>query len=101
MLEIYFYGPPTNDYHVTDGSEPRIIPVAAGADLKAGEHGKVHLMAQSVDFGQVLRNEMARKGRGKLIVSGKYYLLPNLAQLTTISVHGFGVKSQVEEIGLI
>jgi len=48
-----------------------------------------------------LRNELARKGRGKLIVSGKHHHLADLAQLTMISVHEFGVECQVEEIGLI
>ena len=99
MLEIYFYGPSTNEYYVTDGSEPRVISVSADASLHAGGHGKVHLMARPVDFGQVLQNELTRHGRGKLIVSGKHHRLPNPAELTMISVHGFDVKSAVEKIG--
>lgn len=71
ILEIHLHGPPTERYDVTDGSNPQVVPVRAGAGLHAGSHNRVHLMAQHVDFGRVFQEELIRPGRGKMVVSGK------------------------------
>ena len=69
MLEIRIHCPGNTEYlPFAEGSS---IALKEGQMLSAGNHDLVTMIAQPTDFASILKEEVSRTGRGRLVVSGE------------------------------